>query len=92
MCFLFTSYLFSVLLSVNIGSPVFSKLDGELARALMSVNAVKAIEIGSGCNVVTMRGSENRDKINKSGFESKQVIFYITLVPELITNIPYTNL
>ena len=54
----------------GIGSPVFSKLDGELARALMSVNAVKAVEIGSGCNVVTMRGSENRDKINKSGFES----------------------
>lgn len=54
----------------GIGSPVFSKLDGELARALMSVNAVKAVEIGSGCNVVTMRGSENRDKINKSGFET----------------------
>ena len=54
----------------GIGSPVFAKLDGELARALMSVNAVKAVEIGSGCKVVTMRGSENRDKINKSGFES----------------------
>jgi len=54
----------------GIGSPVFSKLDGELARALMSVNAVKAVEIGSGCNVVNMRGSENRDKISKSGFES----------------------
>ena len=54
----------------GIGSPVFAKLDGELARALMSVNAVKAVEIGSGCKVVTMRGSENRDKINQSGFES----------------------
>ena len=54
----------------GIGSPVFSKLDAELAKAMMSVNAVKAVEIGTGCNVVTMRGSENRDKINKSGFES----------------------
>ena len=54
----------------GIGSPVFSKLDAELAKAMMSVNAVKAVEIGTGCDVVTMRGSENRDKINKSGFES----------------------
>jgi chorismate synthase len=54
----------------GVGSPVFSKLDSELARSIMSVNAVKAVEIGSGCNVVTMRGSENRDKISKSGFES----------------------
>ena len=54
----------------GIGSPVFSKLDAELAKAMMSVNAVKAVEIGTGCNVVTMKGSENRDKINKSGFES----------------------
>ena len=54
----------------GIGSPVFSKLDAELAKAMMSVNAVKAVEIGTGCNVVTMKGSENRDRINKSGFES----------------------
>ena len=54
----------------GIGSPVFSKLDAELAKAIMSVNAVKAVEIGTGCDVVTMKGSENRDKINKSGFAS----------------------
>ena len=54
----------------GIGSPVFSKLDAELAKAMMSVNAVKAVEIGTGRDVVTMRGSENRDKIIKSGFES----------------------
>jgi chorismate synthase len=54
----------------GIGSPVFSKLDAELAKAIMSVNAVKAVEIGTGCGVVRMRGSENRDKINISGFES----------------------
>lgn len=54
----------------GIGSPVFSKLDAELAKAMMSVNAVKAVEIGTGCDVVTMKGSENRDKIKKSGFES----------------------
>lgn len=54
----------------GIGSPVFSKLDAELAKAMMSVNAVKAVEIGTGCDVVTMKGSENRDKINKSGFAS----------------------
>ena len=54
----------------GIGSPVFSKLDAELAKALMSVNAVKAIEVGTGVDSVTMRGSENRDIISVDGFET----------------------
>ena len=54
----------------GIGSPVFSKLDAELAKSMMSVNAVKAVELGSGTKVVEMKGSENRDLINKDGFET----------------------
>jgi len=54
----------------GIGSPVFSKLDAELAKSMMGVNAVKAIELGSGTKVVEMRGSENRDLIKKDGFET----------------------
>ena len=54
----------------GIGSPVFSKLDAELAKALMSVNAVKAVEIGMGAKVASMKGSENRDLITKDGFNS----------------------
>jgi len=54
----------------GVGSPVFSKLDAELAKAMMGVNAVKAVEIGAGANVVNMRGSGNRDLMAKAGFLS----------------------
>ena len=54
----------------GVGSPVFSKLDAELAKAMMSVNAVKAVEIGAGTSVVEMKGSANRDLMVKAGFLS----------------------
>tara|TARA_B100001939_G_scaffold291038_1_gene262722 strand:- start:6977 stop:8047 length:1071 start_codon:yes stop_codon:yes gene_type:complete len=54
----------------GVGSPVFSKLDAELAKAMMSVNAVKAVEIGAGTRVVEMKGSSNRDLMVKAGFLS----------------------
>jgi chorismate synthase len=54
----------------GIGSPVFSKLDAELAKAMMSVNAVKAVEVGSGTDVVNMKGSQNRDLMASDGFLS----------------------
>ncbi|MEQ4923103.1 chorismate synthase [Proteus hauseri] len=52
------------------GEPVFDRLDAELAHALMSINAVKGIEIGDGFGVVTLKGTENRDEITKEGFSS----------------------
>ncbi|OCG19941.1 chorismate synthase [Gilliamella sp. App2-1] len=55
---------------VGFGEPVFDKLDAELAHALMSINAVKGVEIGDGYAVVNKRGSENRDEITKQGFLS----------------------
>ena len=55
---------------VGLGEPVFDKLDAELAHALMSINAVKGVEIGDGFAVVTKRGSENRDEITPKGFLS----------------------
>ena len=57
-------------LMAGVGSPVFSKLDAELAKAMMSVNAVKAVEVGAGTGVVSMRGSNNRDLMVKAGFLS----------------------
>lgn len=45
----------------GIGEPVFDKLDACLAKALMSVGAVKAVEIGDGCSVSTAAGTENND-------------------------------
>ncbi|MWN89357.1 chorismate synthase [Gilliamella sp. Pra-s65] len=55
---------------VGLGDPVFDKLDAELAHALMSINAVKGVEIGDGFDVVNKRGSENRDEITPKGFLS----------------------
>ncbi len=52
------------------GEPIYGKLDGELASALMSINAVKGVEIGDGFAAVTQRGSEHRDEITPAGFLS----------------------
>ena len=50
------------------GEPIFDRLDADIAKAMMSINAVKGVEIGEGFNVVEMRGSENKDEIDSSGF------------------------
>ncbi|MEI4259968.1 MAG: chorismate synthase [Candidatus Dasytiphilus stammeri] len=55
---------------VGLGEPVFDRLDADLAHALMSINAVKGVEIGSGFSVITQRGSEHRDEMDASGFKS----------------------
>ncbi|MEO6518204.1 MAG: chorismate synthase [Pseudoxanthomonas sp.] len=52
------------------GEPVYGKLDGELAAALMSINAVKGVEIGDGFAAVTQKGTEHRDEISPEGFLS----------------------
>ena len=52
------------------GEPVYGKLDGELAGALMSINAVKGVEIGDGFASVAQRGSAHRDPIAPEGFAS----------------------
>ncbi len=54
----------------GLGEPVFDKLDGELAKALMSIGAVKGVEIGAGFQAAEMLGSENNDSISPSGFLS----------------------
>ena len=52
------------------GEPIYGKLDGDLASALMSINAVKGVEIGDGFAAVTQRGSEHRDEMHLDGFTS----------------------
>lgn len=54
----------------GLGEPVFDKLDADLAKALMSVGAVKGIEIGAGFEAVRLRGSRNNDPILPSGFRT----------------------
>ena len=53
---------------VGWGAPVYGKLDADLAGAMMSINAVKAVEIGSGFASVTQRGSEHGDELTPHGF------------------------
>ncbi|MEM9621462.1 MAG: chorismate synthase [Pseudomonadota bacterium] len=55
---------------VGLGEPVFNKLDADLAGALMGINAVKAVQIGDGVDVVAQRGTEHRDEMNADGFLS----------------------
>lgn len=52
------------------GEPVFDRLDAEIAHALMSINAVKGVEIGAGFASVAQRGSEHRDEMTPGGFLS----------------------
>ncbi|MCK2042985.1 chorismate synthase [Chromohalobacter sp. TMW 2.2308] len=55
---------------VGLGEPVFDRLDAELAHGLMSINAVKGVEIGDGFAAVASRGSEHRDEMTPEGFLS----------------------
>ena len=55
---------------VGLGEPVFDKLDAELAKAIMSINAVKSVTIGNVENILELRGSEIRDEITQDGFKS----------------------
>ena len=55
---------------VGLGEPVFDRLDADLAHALMSINAVKGVEIGAGFASVEQKGTEHRDEITPEGFLS----------------------
>lgn len=55
---------------VGWGAPVYARLDADLASAMMSINAVKGVEIGAGFASVTQRGSEHGDEITPEGFLS----------------------
>lgn len=52
----------------GLGEPVFDRLDAEIAHAMMSINAVKGVEIGDGFSVVEQKGSEHRDEMSPDGF------------------------
>jgi chorismate synthase len=54
----------------GLGEPVFDRLDADIAHAMMGINAVKAVEIGDGTEVVAQRGSEHRDELTPAGFAS----------------------
>ncbi len=85
----------------GLGEPVFERLDADIAAALMSINAVKAVEIGAGVRAATQRGSEHRDELTPEGFLSnnaggilggissgQDVVAHLTLKPTSSIQIP----
>ena len=55
---------------VGLGEPIFDRLDAEIAHGLMSINAVKGVELGAGFDSVAQKGSDHRDELTPDGFLS----------------------
>ncbi|MEX2961516.1 chorismate synthase [Microbulbifer sp. TYP-18] len=85
----------------GLGEPVFDRLDADLAQALMSINAVKGVEIGAGFASVEQKGTQHRDEITPEGFLSnnaggvlggissgQEIIAHIALKPTSSLRIP----
>ncbi|MFP4106606.1 MAG: chorismate synthase [Phycisphaerae bacterium] len=78
-------------LPAGLGEPVFDKLDAELARAMLSVGAVKGIEFGKGFAAADMRGSEHNDWMDEDGFITNHaggVLGGISTGAELVFRVP----
>ncbi len=86
---------------VGLGEPVFDRLDAELAHGLMSINAVKSVEIGDGVAVAAQKGSQHRDELTPSGFASnhaggilggistgQEIIAHVALKPTSSIQVP----
>ncbi len=85
----------------GLGEPIFDRLDAELAHALMSINAVKGVELGAGFDSVAQKGSQHRDLISPEGFHSnnaggvlggissgQEIVAHIALKPTSSIRIP----
>ncbi|MGX9417249.1 chorismate synthase [Vibrio sp. WJH972] len=75
---------------VGLGEPVFDRIDADIAHALMSINAVKGVEIGDGFGVVEQRGSQHRDALSPQGFESNHaggILGGISTGQDIVANI-----
>ena len=55
---------------IGLGEPIYFKLDSQIANAMMSINAVKAVEIGDGIDASKVKGYDNNDQIRLDGFKS----------------------
>ncbi len=63
-------YVEAVGMPIGLGEPVFDRLDADIAKAMLSINAAKGVEIGAGFESISQRGSEHRDQITPAGFQS----------------------
>jgi chorismate synthase len=89
----------------GLGEPVFDRLDADIAYALMSINAVKAVEIGAGAHATEQLGSEHRDELTPEGFRSnnaggilggissgQDIIAHLSLKPTSSIQVPGTTI
>jgi len=75
---------------VGLGEPIFDRIDAEIAHALMSINAVKGVEIGDGFACIEQKGTEHRDEITAQGFLSNHcggVLGGITTGQDIVAHI-----
>jgi len=85
----------------GLGEPVFDRLDADIAHALMSINAVKAVELGAGVRSAAQHGSEHRDELTPGGFLSnhaggilggissgQDIVAHLTLKPTSSIQVP----
>jgi chorismate synthase len=74
----------------GLGEPVFDRLDADIAHALMSINAVKGVEIGAGMGAVAQLGSQHRDELTPQGFKTNNaggVLGGISSGQDIVTHI-----
>ncbi|MCQ6557571.1 chorismate synthase [Paenibacillus mendelii] len=85
----------------GIGEPVFDKLDAELAKAMLSIGAIKGIEFGAGFAAADMLGSEHNDQMNSTGFltnnaggivggisNGEEIVFRVAVKPTSSITVP----
>lgn len=75
---------------VGLGEPIFDRLDADIAHCLMSINAVKGVEIGDGFDVVRQKGSQHRDPLSPNGFKSNHaggILGGISTGQDIVANI-----
>lgn len=74
----------------GLGEPIFDRIDADLAHALMSINAVKGVEIGAGFDCIEQKGTEHRDEMTPQGFLSNNaggVLGGISTGQDIVANI-----
>lgn len=87
--------------TAGIGEPVFDKLDAELAKAMLSIGAIKGIEFGAGFQAATMLGSEHNDQLDAEGFRTNhaggivggistgaEIVFRVVVKPTSSISVP----
>ncbi len=75
---------------VGLGEPIFDRLDADIAHCLMSINAVKGVEIGDGFDVVHQKGSQHRDPLTPNGFKTNHaggILGGISTGQDIVANI-----